>query len=91
MPSGLDIIANAVANVDDVQVLPIEIIVIDDVPEVCAVLVSSIHASVYSFLGAKELYAPFEDTINQTLSAKQRIQENVSRQRKLLKTYNKNF
>jgi hypothetical protein len=54
-------------------------------------LVSSIHASVYSFLGAKELYAPFEETINKTLSAKQRIQENVSRQRKLLKTYNKNF
>ncbi len=91
LPSGFDIIANAAANVDDVQVLPIEIIVIDDVPEVCAVLVSSIHASVYSFLGAKELYAPFEETINKTLSAKQRIQENVSRQRKLLKTYNKNF
>jgi hypothetical protein len=30
LPSGLDIIANAVANVDDVQVHPGEIIVIDD-------------------------------------------------------------
>jgi hypothetical protein len=41
---------------------------------------------VYSFLGAKEFYVPFEETINKMISAKQRIQENVSRQRKLLKT-----
>ena len=68
LPSGLDIIAIAAANVD-VQLHPVEIIVIDDVPEVCAVSVSSIDASVYSFQGAKELYAPFEETINKMLSA----------------------
>jgi hypothetical protein len=77
LPSGLDVIANAAANVD-VQVHPDEAIVIDDVPEVCAVLVSSIDSSVYSFLGAKELYVPFEETINKTLTAKQRVQENLS-------------
>jgi hypothetical protein len=53
--------------------------------------VSSIHASVCSNLGVKELYAPYEETTNKTLSAKQRIEENVRRQRKLLKTYNKSF
>jgi hypothetical protein len=90
-PSGLDVIANAAANADDVHVHPGEIIVIDDVPEVRAVSISSIDASVYSFLGAKEFYVPFEETMNKTLSAKQRIQENVSQQRKLLKTYNKSF
>ncbi len=72
LPSGLDVIANAAANVDDVQVLPIEIIVIDDVPEVCPVSVSSHDASVYSFLGPKELYAPFKETINEMLSAKEK-------------------
>ena len=50
--SGLDVIANTAAKVD-VQVHPVEIIVIDDVPEVCAVSVSSIDATVYSFQGAK--------------------------------------
>ncbi len=91
LPSGLNIIATAAANVDDIQVYPVEIIVIDDVPEVRAVSVSSIDASVYSFLGAKELYAPYEETTSTTLSAKQKIQEKVSRQRKLLKMYNKSF
>ena len=91
VPSGLDVIANAAANVD-VQIHPAsEVIVIDDVPEVRAVSVSSIDSSVYSFLGAKELYASFEETINKTLTAKQRVQENLNRQRKLLKTYNKSF
>ena len=89
LPSGLDVIANAAANVD-VQVHPaVEVIVIDDVPEVRAVSVSSIDASVYSFLGAKELFASFEETMNTTLTAKQRVQENLNRQRKLLKTFNK--
>ena len=72
LPSGLDVLANAAANEDDVQVLPIEIIVIDDVPEVCPVSVSSLDASVYSFLGPKELYAPFKETINEMLSAKEK-------------------
>ncbi len=76
-PSGLGVIANAAANVD-VQVHPDEVIVIDDVPEVRAVSVSSIDLFVYSFLGAKELYVPFEETINKTLTAKQRVQENLS-------------
>jgi hypothetical protein len=90
-PSGLEVIANAAANVD-VQLHPVEIIVIDDVPEVHAVSDSSIDALVYSFQGAKELYAPFEETINKTLTAMQGIQENIrSKQRKLLKTYNKSF
>jgi hypothetical protein len=78
LPSGLDVIANAAANVD-VQVHADKVFVIDDVPEVCAVLVSSIDLSVYSFSGAKELYVPFEETINKTLKAKQRVQENLSR------------
>ncbi len=69
LPSGLDVIANAAANVD-VYDHSVEIIVIDDVPEVRAVSVSSIDASVYSFQGAKELYDPFEQTLNKTLSAK---------------------
>ena len=73
MPSGLDVIANAAANVD-VYDHSVEIIVIDDVPEVRAVSVSSIDASVYSFQGANELYDPFEQTLNKTLSAKQRVQ-----------------
>jgi len=90
LPSGLDVIAHAAANVD-VQVRTDKVIVIDDVPEVRAVSVSSIDSSVYSFLGAKELYVPFEETINKTLTAKQRVQESLSRQRKLLKTYNKSF
>jgi hypothetical protein len=88
--AGLDVIAYASANVE-AQVHPVEVVVIDDVPEVRTVSVSSIDSSVYSFLGAKELYAPFEETINKTLTAKQRVQENVSRQRKLLKTYSKSF
>jgi hypothetical protein len=90
LPSGLDVIAHAAANVD-VQVRTDKVIVIDDVPEVRAVSVSSIDSSVYSFSGAKELYVPFEETINKTLTAKQRVQESLSRQRKLLKTYNKSF
>jgi hypothetical protein len=91
LPSGLDVIANVAANVDDVQIHPGEINVIDDVPEVRAVSISSIDASVYSFLGAKEFYVPFEETINKMLSAKQRVQENVTGQRKLLKTYKKSL
>jgi hypothetical protein len=54
LPSGLNVIANAAANVD-VQVHADKVIVIDDVPEVRAVSVSSIDSSVYSFLGAKQL------------------------------------
>jgi hypothetical protein len=53
------------------QVHPVEIIVNDDVPKVSAVSVSSIDASMYSFQGAKEMYAHFEGTINKTLTAKQ--------------------
>jgi hypothetical protein len=86
LPSGLDVIANAAANVD-VQVHPVEIIVIDDIPEVRAVSVSSIDALVYSFQGAEELYALFEETINKTQTAKQRIEE----QTELFKTYKKSF
>jgi hypothetical protein len=70
---------------------PDEVIVIDDVPEVRAISASSIDSSVYSFLGATELYASFEETINKTLRAKQIVQENLNRQRKLLKTFNKCF
>ena len=80
MPSGLDVIATAAAKNADVQVHSDEVIVIDDVPEVRAVSVSSIDSSMYSFSGAKELYVPFEETINKTLTAKQRVQENLSRQ-----------
>ena len=68
LQSGLDVIANAAANADDEQVHPGEIIVIDDVPEVRAVSISSSDASVYSFHGAKEFYVPFEETMNKTLS-----------------------
>jgi hypothetical protein len=37
LPSGLNVIVTAAANVGDVQVCPVEIIVIDDVPEIRAV------------------------------------------------------
>ena len=64
LPSGLDFLLM-------LQVHPVEIIVNDDVPKVSAVSVSSIDASMYSFQGAKEMYAHFEGTINKTLTAKQ--------------------
>jgi hypothetical protein len=91
LPSGFNIIANAATDVDTV-VHENEVTVIDNVPEVRAVAVSSIDASVCSFhIGAKEMYDPFQETTNKMLTAKQRVQEDVSRQRKLVKTYNKSF
>jgi hypothetical protein len=95
-PSGLDVIADVASNVD-VSVsdggLPnsVEIIVIDDVPEVRAVSGSTIEASVYSYKGVQEFYAPPEPFGTNTLQAKQVVQQNALAKRKLVKTFAKSF